>query len=331
MKAIRMHEFGDASVLRFEDAPEPQPEEGELLIQVEAAGVGFMDVEARKSGSRSSRNTDVYRPIKFPHIPGVEVSGMVIEIGPGVSGWKIGDLVMARVGGEGGYAERVTAPAWQAMPRPGSFTATEAAAFPASYLTAYHALHTTGQLKSDDNVMIHAASGSLGLAAIQIARAEGSRVIAVTSTAAKAQRLSELGVELIVNASEHDFVTAVHSYTNNEGVELVLDSVGNDILLRSLDALCARGRLVIAGYSSGVQPPIPSHLLLEKGLTVAGMNLSHVNRTGAMDRSVERLLEFSAQGLIKPIIDQTLPLREAARAHRILESREHFGKVVLVP
>ncbi len=332
MKAVCIRQFGDSSVLEYGEMTDPVAKADELLIKVEGAGVGFPDVEARINGSASSRNTDIYRPISFPHILGLEVSGTVVDVGSGVSGWKPGDTVMSRVGGEGGYAELVAVPAWQAMPRPMQFKAEEAAAFPVSYLTAYHAVHTAGRVAEGETVLVHAASGALGLAAIQLAKAAGATVIGVTSSTAKAERLAGLqSVDRVIDTSQCDFVSYIKDELDDKGVDLVLDSSAGESLVRSLDVLKPRGRLVTVGYTSGDLPDLPTAKILFGSLSVIGMNLSDLNRTAIMDRSVEHLLDLAQQEKIKPVVDRCLPLTEAAQAHQLIEGRQNFGKVVLIP
>ncbi len=331
MKAIRMHEYGDRSVLRYEDAPKPSADEGQLLIRVEAVGVGYPDVETRRGGNKASRVTKVYRPITFPHVPGLEASGIIEEIGAGVTGWNIGDAVMTRVGGEGAYAEYAAVPAKQALPRPASYTPSEGAAFPTNYLTAYHALHTAGKLQSGETVLINAAAGGFGSSAIQIAKAAGATVIGTTGTSAKMDRLRKLGVDAAIDISQVDLADAAMEANGGRGIDMVLDTVGGDVFLRSLHALRPFGRLVVAGYSSGNQPPPPMSMILNNAIAVAGMNLSKVNDTPAMDASVKHMLELADQGLLKPVLFREMPLSEAPEAHRLIEAREQVGKITLIP
>ncbi|MDZ4338836.1 MAG: NADPH:quinone oxidoreductase family protein [candidate division NC10 bacterium] len=322
MKAIRVHEFGGPEVLRYEEVPDPRPGPGEVLVEVEAAGVNFADTLARRG---------LYpTPTPPPFLMGFEIAGTVAEVGPGVDGVQVGRRVMG-FAPKGGYAERAVIPGAFAIPVPEKLDIEEAAAVPIVFLTAYHALKTHGQLQPGQTVLIHAAGGGVGTAAVQLAKIWGARVFATAGSDEKLARVKGLGADEAVNYRTADFVEAVKRWTGGRGADLVLESVGGEVFEKSLRVLGPTGRLIALGLSGGANPTLHLGLMVMKGLAVIGMHLGVMmmrqpDSVGASGRELVRLLD---DGRITPVVGNVFPLKEAAEAHRLLESRGSYGKLVL--
>ncbi|MGH7409453.1 MAG: NADPH:quinone oxidoreductase family protein [Candidatus Methylomirabilis sp.] len=324
MKAIRVSKPGGPEALQYEDAPDPKPEPGEVLLRVEAAGVNFADTLARKGLYPTSTPP--------PFIPGFEVAGTVIGVGEGVEGITAGHRVMG-FAPQGGYAELAVMPAASAIPIPEPMTFEEAAAFPIVFLTAYHALKSFGRLRQGESVLIHAAGGGVGTAAVQLAKVWGARVFATAGSDEKLSRVKGLGADEVLNYRTADFAEAVKHWTRGKGVDVILESVGGEVFEKSLRSLARDGRLVAIGFSSGVQPQLQLGLLVMNGLSVLGLHIGvmTLKQPELIRTSARELIELLAKGRIKPVISHVFPLREAAEAHRILEGRGSYGKLVLTP
>ncbi|MBI3988582.1 MAG: NADPH:quinone oxidoreductase family protein [candidate division NC10 bacterium] len=324
MKAIRVHQHGEPEVLRYEEVPDPTPEPGEVLVQVRAAGVNFADALARRG---------LYPTLTPPpFIPGIEVAGTVVAVGAGVEGIEVGQRVMG-FAPKAGYAELAVMPAAGAMPVPERINFEEAAAFPIVFLTAYHALKTFGRLQEGEAVLIHAAGGGVGTAAVQLAKIWGGRVFATAGSDGKLSKVRTLGADIVHNYRTGDFLDAVRRWTGGRGVDVVLESVGGEVFEKSLRALAPDGRLVVVGLSSGVQPQLHLGLVIMNRLSVIGMHLGSmtVKRPDLVGTSARELIGLLAQGMIKPVVGHVFPLKEAAEAHRLLEGRGSYGKLVLKP
>lgn len=324
MKAIRVHQYGGPEVLRYEEVPEPMPEPGEVLVRVRAAGVNFADTLARRG---------LYpAPTPPPFIPGFEVAGTVASIGAGVEGITIGQRVMG-FAPKGGYAELAVMPATSAIPVPEGISFEEAGAFPIAFLTAYHALKTFGRLQEGETVLIHAAGGGVGTAAVQLAKLWGGRVFATAGSDEKLSRVRTLGADKVLNYREVDFVEAVKRWTGGRGVDVVVESVGGEVFERSLRSLAPGGRLIAIGLSSGIQPKLHLGLVIMNRLSVIGMHLGSmtVERPDFIGASAWELIRLLTEGKIKPVVGHMFPLKEAAFAHGLLEGRGSYGKLVLTP
>ncbi len=324
MKAIRVHQYGGPEVLRYEKVPEPVPEAGEVLVQVRAAGVNFADTLARRG---------LYPTLTPPpFIPGFEIAGTVVAVGAGVEGITIGQRVMG-FAPKGGYAELAVMPAKGAMPIPERISFEEAAAFPIAFLTAYHALKTFGRLQEGETVLIHAAGGGVGTAAVQLAKLWGGQVFATVGSDEKLSRVRALGADIVHNYRTGDFLEAVKGWTGGRGVEVVVESVGGEVFEQSLRSLAPDGRLIAVGLSSGIQPKLHLGLVIMNRLSVIGMHLGSmtVKRPELIGASARELIGLLAEGKIKPIVGHVFPLKEASEAHRLLEGRGSYGKLVLTP
>jgi NADPH:quinone reductase-like Zn-dependent oxidoreductase len=331
MRQVVAARAGGPEVLEPVETPEPEPGPGEILIRAEAIGVNFADVWARLGAEGSP-----------PYAPGIEVAGVVVARGPDVDRPAIGDRVAAvPYERAAAYAEYVVSPAGLAFAVPDGMAAQTAAALPLNYLTAYAAVEHAARPRAGERVLVHAAAGGVGLAAVQLARRHQVELYG-TASAAKHGVLREEGVAQAIDYRTHDWVTRVQELTG-DGVDVVLDGVGEDRFRRSLGVVRFGGRVVAYGYTAGVSSPTEADLDLEQTFAVGvPMNdlLSHARGllgvhlaapTAMLRRWWADLLTWEADGQIRPRIDRVLPLADAAEAHRRLHARENVGKIVLVP
>ena len=324
MVAIEITEPGPPEVLRPVERPTPQPASREVLVKVEAAGVNRPDIMQRQGRYPP--------PPGASDIPGLEVAGTAAAIGAGVSRWKEGDRLCALVAG-GGYAEYCVVPEPQCLPIPDGLDATAAAALPETYFTVWTNLFERGRLHAGERVLIHGGTSGIGTTAIQLARAFGATVFATAGTAEKCAACERLGATAI-NYSTTDFVAALRDATSQHGVDVILDIVGGDYLPRNLSALALNGRLVQIGLIGGSRAEINLTTVLQKRLTITGSTLRvrSAEEKGAIARQLEEYVwPLLASRKIAPVVDRTLPLTEAAEAHRLLESGAVIGKIVLLP
>ncbi|MEQ1757120.1 MAG: NAD(P)H-quinone oxidoreductase [Vicinamibacterales bacterium] len=324
MLAIEIRTPGGPEVLTPVERPDPVPAENELLIAVAAAGVNRPDVMQRRG---------MYPPPPgASDLPGLEVAGTVAALGPGVGGWKVGDAVCALLAG-GGYATRAVAPVPQCLPVPTGLDFVHAAAIPETFFTVWTNLFERARLVQGETVLIHGGTSGIGTTAIQLAVARGSRVLATAGSDDKCRACERLGAERGINYRTQDFVEAVLGLTGQRGVDVILDMVGGSYLPRNLSILATEGRLSQIAIMGGGDAPLDLRRLLTKRLTVTGSTLRP--RTPAekgviaeaLRREVWPLLEA---GRVKPVVFRTFPLAQAADAHRVMDSGEHIGKIVLV-
>lgn len=324
MTAIEITESGAPEVLRPVVRPMPLPDAGEVLIQVAAAGVNRPDVLQRKG--------EYPPPAGASDIPGLEIAGEIIAIGLGVQRYRLGDQVCALVSG-GGYATHCIAPEATCLPVPKGFDAVQAAALPETFFTVWHNLFERGGLKAGDSVLIHGGSSGIGTVAIQLARAFGARQIFATAGSAEKCRACEaLGATRAIDYKQADFLGTVKELTGKRGVDVVLDMVGGDYIQRNLSALAVEGRLVFIAFLRGATVEVNFTTVMLKRLTITGSTLRarSVAQKGAIAAPLQRAVwPLLDAGTVKPVIYRTLPLTEAAAAHRIMESSEHIGKIVL--
>src|SRR5216683_1863237 len=265
MKAMRAHQLGGPEQLRFEDAPEPQPQAGQVLIRVRAAGVNPADL-VRLSGRLGQP--------ALPYVPGTDVCGEVEVVGGGVTHVKRGDRVFGRALG-GGYAEKTCMAASEAILLPAKLSFEEGAAIPIPFYTAYHALHNKAALRAGETVLVSAGGGGVGVAAIQLARLAGARVITTVGSREKAERVSALGAHVAVNYKEQDFVAEVQKFTDKKGVDVIIENVAADNLAKDFLAVAPRGRIVVIGTGTGKagDASFPVFAALMKDVTMLGMSL----------------------------------------------------------
>jgi len=321
--AIEISRPGDPDVLVPVERPRPVPASGEVLIKVAAAGVNRPDVFQRRGRYPP--------PPGASDIPGLEVAGVVEEVGAEVRDLHAGDAVCALVAG-GGYAEYCAAPAPQCLPVPRGLDYVAAAAMPETFFTVWTKVFERGRLQANESILVHGGSSGIGTTAIQLARAYGARVFATAGSAEKCAACERLGAERAINYREADFVAAVRQLTGERGVDVILDMVGGDYFARNLEALALEGRLVEIATLSGAKAELNIQTIMQRRLTVTGSTLRArpVADKGAIARALRvRVWPLVESGAVKPVVHATFPLRQAAEAHRLMESSAHIGKIVL--
>jgi NADPH2:quinone reductase len=322
MKAVRIHAAGGPEALKYEDVPEPTPKAGEALVKVDAAGLNFIDVYYR---------TGLYKA-ELPLTVGMEAGGTVTAVGSGVSEVAVGDKV-AYTGVPGSYAEYVTVPAARLVKMPSGVTTKQGAAVMLQGMTAHYLACSTYPLKSGDTCLVHAAAGGVGLLLCQIAKLRGARVIGTVSTEEKAKLAREAGADHTILYSQQDFEAEVKRITAGKGVQVVYDSVGKTTWDKSLNSLAPRGMIALFGQSSGPIGQIDPQILNQKGsLFLTRPSLGHhvATRDELLQRAGE-VLGWIRDGKLKLRTEFEFPLKDAAGAHRALESRKTTGKVLLLP
>jgi len=322
MKAIRVHQYGGAEVLKYEEVPVPEPGAGEARLKIEAIGVNFIDIYQR---------TGLYQ-LKLPFTLGMESSGTVEAVGGNVSEVKVGDRVAYSMI-PGAYAEYAVVPSSRLVPLPKNIDSRSGAATMLQGMTAHYLTHSTYPLKQGETALIHAAAGGVGLLLVQIAKRRGATIFGTVSTEEKARLAREAGAGEIILYTQKDFVAEVKRLTDGRGLNVVYDSVGQSTFQKSLDCLRPRGYLVLLGQSSGPVPPFNLGTLAAKGsLFVTRPTLAHYAITREeLHQRANDLFNWIAAGQLKLRIDKTFPLAEAAEAHRQLEARKTTGKVLLLP
>jgi NADPH:quinone reductase len=324
MIATEIREPGGPDVLVPVERARPEPGPDEVLIEVVAAGVNRADIFQRLGRYPP--------PPGASDIPGMEVSGTIFKVGPGVDRWHHGDRVCALIAG-GGYAEYCVVPASLCLAVPKHVDLVAAAAIPEAAFTVWDNVFERGRLARGEWLLVHGGSSGIGTTAIQIASALGSRVVATAGSAEKCAACERLGAERCFNYREIDFVAAARELTGGRGVDVVLDMVAGEYLPRDLEVLAVEGRLVFISTLGGSKSTIDVMMLMRRRLTVTGSTLRNRPVSGkaavaaAVKQHVWPLLE---SGVFKPIIFATFSLRDAAEAHRVMESGEHIGKIVLV-
>ncbi len=324
MTVIGISKPGGPEVLLPETRPVPTPGPGEILIKVIAAGVNRPDV-AQRSGSYPP-------PPGASDLPGLEVAGEVVAVGPGVTRHKLGDKVMSLVAG-GGYAQYCIAQDAQAMTVPPSLSMIEAAAIPETLMTVWHNVFERGALKAGETLLIHGGSSGIGTMAIQLAKAFGAKVIVTVGSKEKADACLKLGADRAVNYKTDDFVTAAKNATDGAGANVILDMVGGDYIERNYDAAAVEGRVVQIAFLGGPKANVNFARLMVKRLHHTGSTLrprSNADKAAMVAAIEAKVMPLLREGRIKPLIDSTFPLEKAADAHRRMETSEHIGKIVLV-
>ncbi len=323
MKAIIFRQHGGPEVLEVADVPAPKPGPGQVLLRVRAAGVNYADTMHR-AGTYGGE-------YQFPFTVGFEVCGEVAEVGPGVTEPAVGRRVMGRA--SGGYAEYCLASAPGLLPVPDGAGDEEAAAFPVVFQTAYHCLLTVGRMLPGETVLVHAAGGGVGTAAVQLARMLGGHILATAGNDDKARRVRDLGADVCVNYRQQVFNDMVRLETGGRGADVILESVGGDVFTDSLECLAALGRLVVLGVASGAPSHPKVRQLLSNNQAVLGFHLGNLMRRcpDVARRGFETVREFWRWGRVRPVVGHVLPLEQARQAHELIGSRDSFGKIVLKP
>ncbi|MFZ5739037.1 MAG: NAD(P)H-quinone oxidoreductase [Pseudomonadota bacterium] len=323
MTVVGISKPGGPEVLIPETRDVPKPGPGKILVKVSAAGVNRPDV-AQRSGSYPP-------PPGASDLPGLEIAGTVVALGDGATRHKLGDQVMSLVAG-GGYAEYCIAQDAQAMKVPAAFSLIEAGATPETLMTVWHNVFERGGLRSGETLLVHGGSSGIGTMAIQLAVARGAKVIATVGSQDKAEACLKLGASRAINYKTEDFVAAVKEATDGNGADVILDMVGGDYIERNYDAAAFDGRIVQIAFLGGAKANVNFAKLMTKRLHHTGSTLrprSNADKA-AMVAAIEReVIPLLDQGRIKPLIDGTFALRDAADAHRRMETSQHIGKIVL--
>jgi NADPH2:quinone reductase len=322
MNCIEITEPGGPEVLQATRRPVPAPENGEVLIRIQAAGVNRPDCIQREGHYAP--------PPGVTDIPGLEVAGEVVTLGDGVSGLNVGDSVCALVAG-GGYAEYVTAPVPQVLPVPAGLSMTEAAALPETCMTVWTNVFERAHLSPDETLMVHGGSSGIGSTAIQIASALGSRVIVTAGSAEKCQACLDLGAERAVNYRDEDFVAAAKEF-GGKGIDVILDMVGGEYIEKNIKAAAPDGRIVNIAFLHGAKAEVNFMPLMLKRLTLTGSTLrsQSIERKGEIARELKKVVwPLIEAGRVKPVIHKVFPLAEARAAHELMESSAHIGKIML--
>ena len=322
MKCVEISAPGGPEVLRLVERPDPVPGTGDVLIDVHAAGVNRPDAMQRAGQ---------YPPPKgASDIPGLEVAGRVIALGPGVTRWREGDEVMALLAG-GGYASRAVAPEAQCLPIPSGLSLVEAAAIPETFFTVWTNVFDRGRLQPGETLLVHGGASGIGTTAIQLARALGSDVFTTAGSDDRCAALERLGATEAINYRTEDFADRIKALTAGRGVDVILDIVGGPYIAKNLASLARDGRLVMIGFMGGTGTSFDARQIILKRLTITGstLRIRSVEEKGAIARDLEsRVWPLIESGRVKPVIHATFPLDQAAAAHRALDE-DHVGKIVL--
>ena len=322
MKAVLCKAFGPADMLVLEEVASPVPAKNEILLQVHAAGVNFPDTLIIEGKYQ-------FKP-PFPFSPGGEAAGVVTAVGENVRHLKIGDRVMALTGW-GSFAEEVKVPSYNVLPIPTAMDFTTAAAFSMTYGTSIHALKQRAQLQPGETLLVLGASGGVGLAAVEIGKAMGARVIAAASSAEKLAVAKAFGADELINYSQDNLKDEIKRLTDGNGVDVIYDPVGGDLFDQAIRSIAWNGRLLVVGFASGRIPELPVNLALLKGAAVVGVFWGSFAQRQPQDNAAnfQQLFNWFAEGKLKPLVSQTYPLEQTAQAINDLSQRKAVGKVVV--
>ncbi len=328
--------------MRLEDVPDPAPMTGDVLLRVRACGLNHLDVDCRAGVSRL--------PLVLPHTLGREIAGEVVALGPGVDSVRVGDRVLAHIAPAcgrcgaclagrdnlcqtpnlpgihrpGGYAELAVVSAWGIEAIPPQLSFQEAAAVPIAFGTAWHMLITRGRLRAGETVLIQAAGSTIGSAAIQVARLAGARVLTTAGSDAKLSKAKALGAHEAINYREEDLVAAVRKHADGRGVDLIFEHIGGEVFTKSLACLVPGGRMAVCGAHAGEVVPLDIIEFFRREIDLLGS-------FRATSTELRQVFSLVVEGRLRPVIHAAFPLAEAAEAHRVMERREHFGKLLLFP
>lgn len=343
MHAVVFHEFGHSDVLRLEELPDPEPGPGEVLVDVTATALNHLDVDVREGTSRF--------PVELPHVPGVEPVGRIAALGDGVEGWRVGDRVavyliatcgscrycvtgreslcispdwFVGMGSPGAYAERVTCKTKQLIRIPDGVSDVEAAAANIAFGTAWHMLVTRAGVRPGETVLVNSVGSGIGSAAVQVAKLAGAFVIGTSSRKDKLEKASELGLDVGIDYTSQGVAETVMRITGDRGVDVVYEHVGGELFQQGLDSLAKDGRLVICGGHAGEVVPFDIIPFFRRQLSVIGSFVFTRDE-------VETCFELVARGELRPQVAATFPLSQAKEATDLMESRDFYGKIVLVP
>lgn len=324
MKAIVCHEFASVDKLQYQDVPDPVAQKGQVVVDIKACGINFPD------GLLVQGLYQMKPP--FPFIPGSEVAGEIVELGEGVSHLSIGQRVIALCM-LGGYAEKVAVPATHVLPIPDAIPDNEAAALVTAHATAHHALKQRANIQPGETLVVTGAAGGTGLAAVQIGKAMGAKVIAVCSTQEKLDVAKANGADILINYTQTDLKDAIKQATDGKGADVVYECVGGDTFHACSRSMGWNGRLLVIGFAGGTIPEFPVNLALVKGYSVVGVFWGSFTQHQPKEfaANMGELLGWYLQGKVKVIVDETLPLEQAKTALNKVMGREVMGKMALKP
>ena len=323
MKAAYVEQYGTEDNFIYGDLPDPEPAPGHLLVRVKAAALNRGDLSRRQGTYSGGAPT-------FPFVPGWEVAGVVEALGDGVEDRFVGQRVVATLF-QGAYAELVAVKRAGTVPLPESLSFEEGASIPVVFLTSWYGLVKVAHMEAGESVLVQAGGSGVGVAAIQIAKHYGARVITTAGTAEKVAKAIDIGAEEAVNYTEQDFLPEVLRFTGGAGVDIVLESVGGEVLTKSIEAMAPMGRLVIVGNSSRSSTRPDVDLLARKNVSLTNFSLARQMAYGGVMPELAKVMELCGRGEMKTAIDRVFPLKETAEAHRYLAQRKNFGKVLLRP
>ncbi|MFJ7968862.1 NAD(P)H-quinone oxidoreductase [Streptomyces sp. NPDC096324] len=324
MYAITIPEPGGPEALVWDEVPDPVPGEGDVLIEVVASAVNRADLLQRQGLYNPPPGASPY--------PGLECSGRVAAVGPGVIGWSVGDEVCALLSG-GGYAQKVVVPAGQLLPVPARLDVRQAAALPEVTCTVWSNVFMVSHLRPGETLLVHGGSSGIGTMAIQLAKAVGAKVAVTAGTKEKLDFCAELGADILINYREQDFVEEIGRATGGAGADVILDNMGAKYLDRNVRALAVNGRLAIIGMQGGITAELNIAALLSKRAAISATSLRArpLGEKAAIVAAVrEHVWPLIDSGRVRPVVDRELPMSDAAGAHRVLEESSHIGKVLLV-
>lgn len=322
MKAVLCKAFGPADTLVIEDTSSPHIKKNEVLLDVHAAGINFPDTLIIEGKYQ-------FKP-PFPFSPGGEAAGVISAVGENVSHLNVGDRVMALTGW-GSCAEQIAVPAYNILPMPDAMDFTAAAAFSMTYGTAMHALKQRGALQGGETLLVLGASGGVGLAAIEIGKAMGARVIAAASSPEKLEVARQAGADELINYQDEDVRERLKTLTKGQGVDVVIDPVGGDLFETVFRSIAWNGRMLVIGFASGTIPSLPANLPLLKGAAVIGVFWGSFAQRQPQDNvaNFQQLFAWFAEGKLKPLVSQTFALEDTAQAINTLAARKAVGKLVI--
>jgi putative PIG3 family NAD(P)H quinone oxidoreductase len=323
MHAITITEPGGPEALVWTEVPDPVPGEGEVLVEVVSSAVNRADLLQRQGFYNPPPGSSPY--------PGLECAGRIAALGPGVAGWSVGDEVCGLLVG-GGYAEKVVVPAGQLLPVPQGVDLVTAAALPEVTCTVWSNVFMIAHLRPGETFLVHGGSSGIGTMAIQLAKAVGAKVAVTAGSKEKLDYCAGLGADILINYREQDFVEEIRENTAGGGADVILDNMGAKYLNRNVDALAVNGRLAIIGMQGGIQGELNIATLLGKrgAITATTLRARPLAEKAAIVAAVrEHVWPLVDAGQVKPVVDRTMPMRDAAAAHRVLEESTHIGKVLL--
>ncbi|PKB82725.1 MAG: NADPH:quinone reductase [SAR202 cluster bacterium Io17-Chloro-G9] len=322
MKGVQIHQTGAPDVLLYEDIADPKPRPGEALVDIKAVGVNFTDVASRRGSNP---------PAGFPWVPGREAAGVVTRVGEGVTEVSVGDRV-AYAMHTGSYAQQSAVPAWLLVQLPENADFVTGAATMLQGMTAHFLVFGITQLNAGDRVLVHAGAGGMGLMLIQMLRKIGAHIFTTVSTGAKAQMAKEAGADEIINYTEQDFEEEIKKSTGGEGVRMIYDAVGQTTFTKGLNCLGRRGYMALYGAASGAIGPIEPSALAGGSRFLTRPSLGDYTATrGELLQRANDVLGWVTSGEVKLHVSLTLPLADAAEAHRQMEGRQTTGKIILMP